>query len=322
MSPTCRSFLDGTAQSGQRRRFHQQPADGRWRSAAGVHVGVQRRREAGAGAEHGGLGRLRRQPRAQQHGRHRHQRGAGRRQRQDHAARRERVRPERRAGAVVRTRRRATPRTSSSTSSRRWRRSTATSTRWKLGLDKRFSNRWSGRVSYTLARCNDVGTSSSTPTRGSTTAGAPVTTGMRSRRARTWTSGRAWAPEWCSACTPAIRSTRRPARIQMATARTTIARSRGSTTSDEAHLVGARLEGRTPSATASTARRRCSWMDGCSTSGGSSAVSGRAVSGGLQSDQSRRTSATRPGTRSSSNFMTTIVADNPRTAQLGFRLTF
>jgi hypothetical protein len=27
----------------------------------------------------------------------------------------------------------------------------------ELGLDKRFSNRWSGRVSYTLARCNDVG---------------------------------------------------------------------------------------------------------------------------------------------------------------------
>jgi outer membrane receptor for ferrienterochelin and colicin len=27
----------------------------------------------------------------------------------------------------------------------------------ETGLDKRFSNRWSGRVSYTLARCNDVG---------------------------------------------------------------------------------------------------------------------------------------------------------------------
>jgi hypothetical protein len=27
----------------------------------------------------------------------------------------------------------------------------------ELGLDKRFSNRWSGRVSYTLARCRDVG---------------------------------------------------------------------------------------------------------------------------------------------------------------------
>jgi hypothetical protein len=26
----------------------------------------------------------------------------------------------------------------------------------ELGLDKRFSNRWSGRVSYTLARCHDV----------------------------------------------------------------------------------------------------------------------------------------------------------------------
>ena len=27
----------------------------------------------------------------------------------------------------------------------------------ETGLDKRFSNRWSGRVSYTLARCRDVG---------------------------------------------------------------------------------------------------------------------------------------------------------------------
>ena len=27
----------------------------------------------------------------------------------------------------------------------------------ELGLDKRFSNRWSGRVSYTLAQCHDVG---------------------------------------------------------------------------------------------------------------------------------------------------------------------
>jgi hypothetical protein len=27
----------------------------------------------------------------------------------------------------------------------------------EAGLDKRFSNRWSGRVSYTLSRCNDVG---------------------------------------------------------------------------------------------------------------------------------------------------------------------
>ena len=29
----------------------------------------------------------------------------------------------------------------------------------ELGLEKRYSNRWSGRVSYTLARCNDVGPS-------------------------------------------------------------------------------------------------------------------------------------------------------------------
>ena len=55
--------------------------------------------------------------------------------------------------------RRATRRSSSSTRSRRrssGRRSTPTFNSLEVGLEKRYSNRWSGRVSYTLAHCYDV----------------------------------------------------------------------------------------------------------------------------------------------------------------------
>ena len=90
----------------------------------------------------------------------------------------------------------------------------------ELELEKRYSNRWSGRVSYTFARCYDV-------------AAIIVDSNPRldygrcdrdnihaSRRAPTWTSGRASAPGSCSAPTRAIRSTRRSARTSTATAPT------------------------------------------------------------------------------------------------------
>ena len=102
--------------------------------------------------------RLRRQPRARQHRRHRHQRRAGRRDRPRDAARRERVRSDRRAAC---RRRRGTRRSCSSTRSRRAssaRRSTPTSTRSRSELEKRMSNRWSGprelhlRASATTSR--------------------------------------------------------------------------------------------------------------------------------------------------------------------------
>ena len=84
----------------------------------------------------------------------------------------------------------------------------------ELELEKRMSNRWSGRVSYTYARLpRRRATSSSTATRGSTTDAATATTRTRSRRARTSIWATVSAPGSCSAPTRAIRSTRRPASI-------------------------------------------------------------------------------------------------------------
>ena len=66
ISPACRAFLITPAQPGRRRRRRQQHDDRtarRRRSPDGVHVGVQRRREARADADDGGVDRLRRQSR-------------------------------------------------------------------------------------------------------------------------------------------------------------------------------------------------------------------------------------------------------------------
>ena len=64
ISPACRSFLVGLRNQVNAGGFvnNQPTVDGDRRMR--VHLGVQRRREARAEAEHGGLGRLRRQPRA------------------------------------------------------------------------------------------------------------------------------------------------------------------------------------------------------------------------------------------------------------------
>ena len=94
----------------------------------------------------------------------------------------------------------------------------------ELGVVKRMANRWSGRVSYTLARARDVNVDHreclcrlgpagqrrlrrderAQPAR-RTTAWRTRTTGTRSRPAATGTSGAGWASGRPSCTTPAIR---------------------------------------------------------------------------------------------------------------------
>ena len=104
-------------------------------------------------AEHGGVGRLRRQPRASDNtGVDRHQRRAGRPgERPGHAPRRRRVRPERRAGAARGAQHDLRP--VQPGPDRSWIALDTDFDSLELGLDKRLSNQWSGRVSYTLAHC-------------------------------------------------------------------------------------------------------------------------------------------------------------------------
>jgi hypothetical protein len=99
----------------------------------------------------------------------------------------------------------------------------------ELELDKRFSNKWSGRVSYTLSHCNDVvaplgivGASDTDPR---------LDYGRCARDNRhafaVSTNVQPWkglAAASSSAATPAIRSTRPRASTPMPTAPTTIGR--------------------------------------------------------------------------------------------------
>ena len=97
--PRVQGVSRRTSQSGSGRRRHQQSDGGPDRrqpqSPDAVHMGVQRRRQARNREGHGGVDRLRRQPRPRPDSGHRHQRGADQSgHRASHAARRERIRSE------------------------------------------------------------------------------------------------------------------------------------------------------------------------------------------------------------------------------------
>ncbi len=197
-----------------RRRRDQQHDDrtdrGR-RSAHGLHVGVQRRREARVLPHDGGVRRLRRQPRTREH-----------RASSTSTKGRSIRRPGRSRGSA----------SASSIPTANWCRPkrrnttfaqfnqaaddgagvgarTAISTRWSSGSKSGVASRWAGRVSYTLlALLRRRRRSSSTAIRASTTGAATATTSTRSRRAPTSTSARGLAPASCSARIPATRSTR------------------------------------------------------------------------------------------------------------------
>ena len=70
ISPACRTYpaqLRSQSAGGRRRQQHDDWTDRRRRSPHGVHVGVQRRHQARTRDQHGGVDRLRRQPRQGQH---------------------------------------------------------------------------------------------------------------------------------------------------------------------------------------------------------------------------------------------------------------
>ena len=160
ISPACRAFLNtqrglvaaspvinntttGPLVDGDRRMAYT------WAFSAGV------KRELTP--DDGGVDRLRRQSRPGQHRDDRHQRGADQSgDRPRHPPRRERVRSDRRAGAARGARRDVRPVQPEPDHGARLGARHARSTRSRSASRGGMSNRWSGRVSYTLSHCYDV----------------------------------------------------------------------------------------------------------------------------------------------------------------------